>query len=303
MESTYLVKIIKAIREINSRHAKKLENMLSGMSTQYYQEADAFYKKYELFAAGTGKTLEFGINSYLKMIKDMMYEYLQFARTGEYTCKSFEDANERVYNNPEVMEYYMHGLLFSQFLWKHHHAVLSFFSDKLNKHSKNCSSYLEIGGGHGLYLLEAMKIIGDDKSSFHMVDISESSLNMAKTFVANAAVEYTLQDIYKFEPQNKFDFITMGEVLEHVEKPKDLLIRLGELINEDGTIFITTPTNAPAIDHIYLFRNEQEIEDLIIESGFEIIDKVSVYSEDVSREVGEKRNIALLYGAFIKKIN
>ena len=290
--------IIDYISERNLRHGKKLKKQLRGLSDEYYVTAEAFFSNYIQYIEKDGKSLEYGIDSYLKMLTDMFNEYLIFARTGEYSCKSFEDAYKKVYNNPDVMEYYMQGLLMSQYLWKHHHAMLKFFQSTLPRYK--ATRYLEIGGGHGLYLDQAMKLFGSD-CYYEMVDISESSLKMAKTFINNDSITFKLQDIYEYKLEEPFDFITMGEVMEHVEDPISILKALGNLLSNDGTAFITTPTNAPAIDHIYLFRNEEEIEDIIRKSGFEIKEQLSVYSEDVTPEEGKKRNIALLYGAFIQK--
>jgi len=290
--------IIDYISERNLRHGKKLKKQLGNLSNEYYEHAETFFENYIQYAEHTGKSLEYGIDSYLKMLTDMFNEYLIFARTGEYSCKSFEDAYKKVYNNPDIMEYYMHGLLMSQYLWKHHHDILKFFQASLPTYKAD--RYLEIGGGHGLYLDQAMKLFGSN-CYYEMVDISESSLNMARTFINNDKVTFKLQDIYDYELEKPFDFITMGEVIEHVEDPVSILKALGNLLSDSGTAFITTPTNAPAIDHIYLFRNEEEIEAVIHNSGFEIIKKLSVYSEDVTPEEGARRNIALLYGAFIKK--
>ncbi len=290
--------IVEYISEKNPRHGKKLRKQLGNLSEEYYASAEAFFDNYERFSLKEGKNLDYGIDSYLKMLTDMFNEYLIFARTGEYSCKSFDDAYKKVYNNPNIMEYYMHGLLMSQYLWKHHHEISLFFEASIGKYATN--RYLEIGGGHGLYLAKAMEIFGPD-AYYEMVDISKSSLEMAKSFNAEKKVTYKLQNIYNYELEKQFDFITMGEVIEHVEDPVSILKALGNLLTEDGTAFITTPTNAPAIDHIYLFRNEKEIEDVIMDSGFYIKEKLSVYSEDVSKEEGERRNIALLYGAFISK--
>lgn len=298
MNSPKLQYIVEDISAKNPIHGKRLRKALDGLHDEFYDNAEAFFVNYEKFATSEGKDLTFGIDSYLRMLSDMMNEYLNFARTGEYTCKSFDDAYEKVYNNPDVMEYYMHGLLMSQYLWKHHHSMVNFFKDGLK--SYNPKRYLEIGGGHGLYLSKAIEQFGDSPY-YEMVDISKSSLEMAKSFVPHKNITYKLQNIYDYNLDSLFDFITMGEVLEHVEDPVSLLTALGKLLTDDGTVFITTPTNAPAIDHIYLFRNAKEIEDVIEKSGFRVIEKLGVYSEDVSDEEGEKRNIAMLYGAFLKK--
>ena len=172
----------------------------------------------------------------------------------------------------------------------------TYFAKELSAYSPK--SYLEIGGGHGAFLLEAIKQFGEHVK-YEMVDISSSSLEMAKTFVNNPKVTFKLQDIYEYKPDEPFEFITMGEVLEHVEEPVKLLKGLGKLLKDDGTVFITTPTNAPAIDHIYLFRNEKEIEEVINEGGFKVVNKLWVTSEeDVNKPEEES---AMLYGAFIQK--
>ena len=53
----------------------------------------------------------------------------------------------------------------------------------------------------------------------------------------------------------------MGEVLEHVEQPEVFLRRIADLAKDDAYIFITTCINAPAVDHIYLWRTTDELED------------------------------------------
>ena len=45
------------------------------------------------------------------------------------------------------------------------------------------------------------------------------------------------------------------------------------LLSDKGILWLTVPTNAPAIDHVYLFKNKEEIYDMIESSGLAIIDK------------------------------
>lgn len=300
--SAILASIVDEISVKNPMHGKKLLSSLSNMDDSYYREADAFFSNYKKFALSQGKDMQYGIDAYLWMIAGMMDEYLHFARTGEYSCKSFEDAEKRVYSDAAVMEPYMHGLLLSQLLWRHHYDIYEFFSRGIAEYAANTETYLEIGGGHGLYLSQAIGALSDD-SSFAMVDISESSLEMARSFISNDIVDYIQSDIYDYTPKSRYDFISMGEVLEHVEQPKKLLSALSNLLTQDGVLFITTPTNAPAIDHIYLFRDEQEIVDLIVECGFRIKSSIAAYSEDVSREVAERKKITMMYGAFLELDN
>lgn len=299
METT-LELIIDKIRTRNPRHAKKIAGNITGLDHEFQTRANRFYDQYLDFVSSVGKSLDYGVESYLRMISDYIYEQVRFAESGEYSCKSFADANERVYNNPEVMDYYMHGLMLSQFLWKHHYDVFDFFVSYLDELTRNVSSYLEIGGGHGIYLAEAMDILGE-KARYDLVDISPSSIEISRGFLVGRPVNYYLSDIYDFDSTGKYDFITMGEVLEHVEDPLSLLKRLNSMLSEEGMAFITAPANAPAIDHIYLFRNAADIRDMIDQAGMEVVEEVSFFAEDVTPEEAERLKVALMYAAFIRK--
>lgn len=298
---TLLDKIIEKIETKNPRHAKKLRKSLTGLEASFYEEADQFYAKYEAFAKKSGKDLDYGIDSYLRMVADYMHEQIRFAQTGEYSCKSFEDAYERVYNNPDVMEYYMHALLMTQYLWVHHYDIWKFFKKSLSSVDKQkVGSYLEIGGGHGLFLDEATRIFSET-NVFNMVDISKSSLEMAMDFVESKKVNFKLQDIYEYEVDTNFDFITMGEVLEHVERPVELMQQIHRLLKDDGHAFITTPANSPAIDHIYLFEDSASVRAVFDKAGFEVIDEVSIYTDDPTRAARFNIKVPMLYGALIRK--
>ena len=133
-----------------------------------------------------------------------------------------------------------------------------------------------------------------------LLDISKSSIDMARQFLNSDRVRYIQQDIFTFNPETKYDFITLGEVLEHVENPVNLLLAVAKLLSKDGKLFVTVPANAPSIDHIYLFNNADEIRDVIHAANFRIIDETTAYAEDVSKEKAEKFKVAMMYGAFLE---
>jgi 2-polyprenyl-3-methyl-5-hydroxy-6-metoxy-1,4-benzoquinol methylase len=291
--------IVEQISVKNELHSKKVIKNLSKFDSDYFSRANDFMKRYVKLLQNEDKSLDYSIDCYLQMIADVNYESVQFLRTGEYTSKSFDEVNQRVYNNPQVMEYYMHGLLLSQFLWSHHYDILLYFNKVIKENSANINHYLEVGGGHGLYISEAINIIGD-RARYDLVDISKSSIEIAKKMISDDKVNYILLDVFKYFPEHKYDFITMGEVLEHVEDPVGLLKKLHSLLSGDGKLFITTPTNAPAIDHIYLFKNADDIRNVISDAGFDIENEQCIYSEDMPKEKAEKFKISMMYAAIIK---
>jgi 2-polyprenyl-3-methyl-5-hydroxy-6-metoxy-1,4-benzoquinol methylase len=292
--------VIDKIEKLDPLHHKKIVKDLEGFNDEFYQKADAFTDRVEQYLKKSDKTLDYGIDCYLRMIADVRIEGMYFARTGEYTSKSFEEANQRVYNNPDVMEYYMNALLLSQFLWGHHYTIYNYFIDNLPGYKNKIQYYLEMGGGHGLYISEAIRLLKAG-TKFDLIDISPTSIEASRSLIANDSVNYILSDIFKIRAEKKYDFITMGEVLEHVEDPVALLAKLGELLKDDGSMFITTPTNAPAIDHIYLFKNADDIRQVIDKAGFKVAGEIGIYSEKVSKEKAEKYKVAMMYAAFITK--
>ena len=295
-----LTYIIEQIQIKNLLHSKRILKNLKTFDQEYFDRADAFLLKYEVLLKNDNKSFDYAINCYLQMLADVNFESVQFLKTGEYTSKSFAEVNERVYNNPDVMEYYMHGLLMSQFLWKQHYDILLWFNLMIGMNSRNIKNYLEVGGGHGLYISEALKLIGE-QANYDLVDISKSSLTIAEKMISNDVVSLILTDVFKYFPLNKYDFITMGEVLEHVEEPIKLLQKLHTLLSDNGKLIITTPTNAPAIDHIYLFKGAEDIRCVISEAGFDIEEELCVYSEDVSQEIAERFKISMMYAAVLVK--
>jgi 2-polyprenyl-3-methyl-5-hydroxy-6-metoxy-1,4-benzoquinol methylase len=301
MAQNNLAYVVDQIKTLNPLHGKKLSKNLKKQDETYYQQADKFLLRYGNLLADAGKDMDYSIECYLQMIADVNYESVQFMQTGEYTSKSFEEVNQRVYNDPNVMEYYMHGLLLSQFLWTHHYDITKYFTATITNNKNQIKNYLEVGGGHGMYISDAISIIGPD-TNYDLADISPSSIDIAKRMINNPKVNYNLIDIFEYFPSHKYDFITMGEVLEHVEDPVALLEKLHSLLADNGKVFVTTPTNAPAIDHIYLFKNADDIRGVINKAGFKVEDELLKYSEDLPAELAEQYKISMMYaGVLVKK--
>lgn len=292
--------LIQIVSRTNQVHAKKLERFLMSLGSDYFEFADRFIRRVETHLQAQGKTLEFAVECYLRMIADVTAEHVKFLRTGKYSSTSFDEVNQRVYGNAEVMSYYMTGLLLSQVLWAHHYKMLLFFENGVAARSAGVRRYMEVGGGHGLFLAEALRLIPGG-GSFTMVDISPASLEMAKEFVpSDPRLTFTLADVFQHEVSEKMDFITMGEVMEHVEDPVALLARLRHFLKDEGRVFITTPTDSPAIDHIFHFKSAAHIREIIDAAGFEVDEELGIWAEDMPPELLERYKVTLLYGAFLK---
>ncbi|MBI9067037.1 MAG: class I SAM-dependent methyltransferase [Salinivirgaceae bacterium] len=298
MDETISLKIIVEKIEVqNPLHAKKLKENIRTLDSNYQHWAKSFLQKTEKFLKKTNVSLDDCITFYLKKVNDSIFEMVNFFQTGKYRYNSFDEVNKRVYSDPDVMRYNMLSLLLSQVLWKQHYIIFDFFKKHISEYVES-KSYLEIGGGHGLFINEAAKLF-NTSCNFELLDISETSIEIAKSFIDKKNITYYHMDIFEFSSKRLFDFISMGEVLEHVEKPKDLLKKVKSLLKPEGVFFITVPTNAPDIDHIYLFNNSEEIRTLLKESGFKIDYEIEVSTEKISVDDAHKRKICVIYAAFL----
>ncbi len=296
---TALDRILQKIKEKNPEHAHKLTSHLNRLGGDYQNLANVFFDKYIVYLKKNNSNLDFGIQCYLHMIDDMLEERFQFMMSGNYSNSSFDAVEKRIYGNPEIMTYHMHGLVLAQFLWFDQYERILFFIQNLKKYFSSQNKYLEIGGGHGLYIFEALLLLPETKQ-FDLVDISQSSLDLAKGIIDSEQINYYLKNIFDFSGDEKYDFITMGEVLEHVENPLELLKKIANLLTKNGVCYITTPINAPMIDHIYLFSDASEIRTLFDEAGFEIIEEKIVISEKMTEKEAAKYKVPVMYAAFIK---
>ncbi len=226
-----------------------------------------------------GLDLEYLTRSYLTIVEDTINEQLYFIENREYRNKSFVEVADNVYFNDEYMHRYMYGLALTSFLWPNHLALARFFHETLPRSKEG--HYLEVGPGHGYYLVTSMRESAFGK--FLGIDISEASIEqtqgVVEYFCPQTSSNFELRladflDVEKLE-EGDFDAIVMGEVLEHVEQPEAFLKRIAQLAKRDAYIFITTCINAPAIDHIYLWRNTDVLEEMIRDTGLRI--KHSLY--------------------------
>ena len=120
----------------------------------------------------------------------------------------------------------------------------------------------------------------------------------------NYIKNYIKKDIFDYDDTNKYDFIVLGEVLEHLDEPKQILVKLSKLLKPGGLLWITTPTNAPALDHVYLFNTKEEVVKLINDdrnaSGLETVASCNYFAEDMDEETALKNKITNLVGLFCK---
>jgi hypothetical protein len=65
---------------------------------------------------------------------------------------------------------------------------------------------------------------------------------------------------------------------------------------------MTTCTNAPALDHIYHYKNVNEIREMIYAAGLNIISEEVLPAEDVPEELCEIELVTINYCCILEKV-
>ena len=193
------------------------------------------------------------VDAYLFINNMVKEETYYFIKNGRYRNSTFEEVNKIVYDNPEYMEKYMMGLSISDYIWINHIKMLRYFEE--NSGIFTGERYLEIGPGFGQYLVKAL--LNCDFKQYYACDISKTSVKRSNQYLEYRKLARRCiveeKDFFQYRSDAGFSCIVMGEVLEHVEQPAEMLKKMYGLLKEGGKAFVTTVINAPAVDHIAMF--------------------------------------------------
>lgn len=300
------IKFLELVERIGAKsplQKKRLAAYLNGRGPKFHAEADDFVARYGDFLATKGLSIDYAIDAYLKMCAGMLRCQVQYLRTGRYPTESSDQANQEVYSSETEMLSYMVALGISQFLWSNHYEIFLFFGESIQERAESMRSYLEIGPGHGL-LLETAMAHGKNLRDMVAVDISPTSLRLTEAIIAHSMpraneVKYLLGDILKTDLGKQFDFITLGEVLEHVMEPETLLLRMKSMLTPEGRGFISTCANCPAVDHVYQFETVEQIRTMLTSCGLSIERDLALAAEAMSIADAEKNRITINYCALV----
>jgi len=196
---------------------------------------------------------------------------------------------------------------------------------KINEHSNDDKGrklkLLDIGCGSGHYASYIQKNF--ENIEVTAADANESCLeflrNMNKDVKCFRLDCNSPKDFKKFD--TKFDIILLIEVIEHLEKPKQVIENVKRIMNKNGILIVATP-NSNILwkitnfcwsktlskrdytkQHVNEFRFH-EIEKLLRSAGFDVIDKktlfvvtpfIAMFSEKYGRFMGLERRLEGLH--------
>ncbi|OGT09884.1 MAG: hypothetical protein A2X77_04765 [Gammaproteobacteria bacterium GWE2_42_36] len=280
------------IDEITSKN-KAHKKFLYAEREELFQDEVNNLEVYIQCCLNMGLSIQYLADAYNLLVNDAIKEQIFFEKNKRYRYCNYADVASSVYMNDKYMSKYMYGLAISMFFWPQHREIMRFFAKTII--NEKGERYLEIGPGHGLFMLKAMQLGPFD--FFEGIDISPASVNITNIIIKYNYIKQTSnyniyqQDFLKLN--REYDFIIMGEVLEHVEEPLSYLKKLFQLSHYGAHIFITTCINSAMIDHIYLFKSIKDLEELIESSGLNVNERLIIPYRGLSIKETEEQQLPM----------
>jgi len=261
-----------------------------------------FEKELETFFGNDLARIEKAVTGYGKFALDSMKLQIKFQKSKEYEQKTYEECALEVYQNKEYMfDLYLPGILLSHYLWKHHFQQHIFFLEKFMPliGTGEGKVFYDIGVGTGFYskeLLTRSKLMGKGFDlSPHSLD---HTLMLLSKYDVEKRYEAIINDIVINPVTPAADYLINIEVLEHLEDPQTFINSLASMLKPGGYGLISAAINAPNADHIYLYRNSEQVAVQLKKAGFKIVDS----TEDAAYIPKKANDLAPINVAYIVTI-
>ena len=161
--------------------------------------------------------------------------------------------------------------------------LLNWYPQRILKYTKEASSILELGLGHGF----TTNIFSKHFNKHVVLDGSKAVITNFKEKYPDCSVDIVETYFENFKSDEKFDLIVMGFILEHVDDPVQILSHFKNFLTPNGKMFISVP-NAEVLNrrlgHIAgLLPNMQELSENDFVLGHKRYYTVDTLTQDVNK--------------------
>jgi 2-polyprenyl-3-methyl-5-hydroxy-6-metoxy-1,4-benzoquinol methylase len=249
------------------------------------------------FRAFGEEVLSLIADGYAHFVSDVTREQMAYDKRGSYRNKSYNEVFKSVYDNDDYMRFYHWGVFGTTFLWSHHLNIYGFFRDRfVSKYLNDDCRLIDLGCGSGIWSILAARY----KSSIHIAgyDISKSSLEVSQLLAKHAGVDerinFFVGDAISLASNSLYNAGISAFLLEHLEDPMQLVKSFDRNLEPGSPLFITAAVTAAEIDHIFEFRTEGEVVELLETNGFRVLELFSATPKPDLRMRFLPRSVAII---------
>lgn len=298
-----LLTVCLEIQTLNKFQKKALSRIITGSDQKRLDFGEEWLVS--LMHAVGDDAIKVLANDYVEYTKMIRREEMYYFQNQKYAYDDYSEVYDRVYSNDEAMSHYVTGLGMTQIFWENHYRICRFFLDVFLPKVENAQRGAEIGVGHGFFHSRALAAC--ENLTTKIIDVSPYAIEFTKKICAikevrNDRYESLLNDIQKHIPiaDGELDMLLMGEVIEHLAEGEAVMSNMAKKMSADGYCFFTTAANAPAEDHILLFKSVSEIHSFIDGCGWRIVDEMIATINDIPIKQAEESLSNINYAAVLE---
>jgi 2-polyprenyl-3-methyl-5-hydroxy-6-metoxy-1,4-benzoquinol methylase len=220
------------------------------------------------------------LRGYMAFVNDVNKHQLAYEKNKAYRNSSYDEVYRNAYDSEEFMDLYHWGVYLTTFVWGHHLKLYDYFKTyflPLLSMNDDKVSLLDLGCGSGIWHLLALKY--SKNMAVTAIDISEPTINMTKSMAKTASyldsISYICGDAIEYTSQFQHDAVLSCFLLEHLERPQELMNTISRSLKDRGYAWITAALTAAEYDHIYEFRKESEVIELAENAGMRVVEMSS----------------------------
>lgn len=288
------------VRQRHPRNLRGLEEARAVDPDRFDRLADKVLG-WALEARGDG-TLERTVDAFARFSSDVIFAQARYEASGHFEHSSFEECQRAVYDQPEVMEGYLWGVMLTNVLWAHHFELCRFFARSFLPRLPPAAAIVEIAPGHGGWGVWALSERPDAR--LEGFDISASSVAIASAVAKAAGVadraRYRRLDARAIAEADRpaADAVICCFLIEHLEAPDDLIDTIAGLLPPGAFAFVTGTLTAAQVDHIYEFRHESELVSMCERHGLRVLE---TYSASPRRTLPKARFLPRSMGLLVER--
>jgi SAM-dependent methyltransferase len=246
----------------------------------YVETTDVVCRLIDRLCGHDSVRLREALANYVRFCDVFKQKQLDFARHGVFAEGDYDRVLQGVYEQREYMlSMYYPALLFSYVFASNYFEILRVYRQNFLPRCVAVRTSCEVGIGHGL--LSGLLAARYPELRGYGIDVSPASpLVASRVFeflgLPEGAVRVEIGNAMKGVPcadGRPYGAAVCAEVLEHVPDPLGLLRNLRGALVEGAPAFLTAALNMESVDHLYLFRTDDEVMSLVEKAGFEVVER------------------------------
>jgi SAM-dependent methyltransferase len=254
------------------------------------------------YAKSNNDELDLIVEKYCNYYLEYLKLQNDFKKYGKYKYNSYSELDS--YLDSEFNKVYIYVLLISYLTTSYRYEMMLHITALLDQYlDENSEIGLEIGFGSGIDLISREKYF----KNYDIYDTNEfSQIFFNLGFALKKQFSFN-RSLYTFSDRNKYSYVQLIELMEHLENPKSYIDFIYETLKNGGFLIFTAAVNMANIDHIYLFNNILSVRSLIDREKWDIIDEqcfinsIINYSKSKREEIFKNNKVPYIVVFLLRK--